>query len=93
MAFPIHDQLDEDYDFDAPAVLETIRDDEEPDRISHHDLHLGNIMMGDAGGPFLEHSIIPVTKLIDFGLAQDAGGPLENMVRVCSVSGYSRSSP
>ncbi|KAI1296239.1 kinase-like domain-containing protein [Xylaria venustula] len=61
--------------------LEEIEERQGPRVSVHHgDMHLGNILFGDAGD-FPEHAVIPPAKLIDFGLAIEhaAANPLNVM--------------
>ncbi|CAJ2506109.1 Uu.00g002390.m01.CDS01 [Anthostomella pinea] len=56
-------------DPDAAVVLENIPIPEvEASTKVHGDLHTGNIMVGDFDLAVPEHSLVPVMKLIDFGL-------------------------
>ncbi|KAI1098239.1 hypothetical protein F4804DRAFT_133074 [Jackrogersella minutella] len=53
---------------EQPSQLETIpTDGREPTRIEHADLHPANVMIGNAGGGFREHDVVPPLKFIDFG--------------------------
>ncbi|RYP76325.1 hypothetical protein DL769_003665 [Monosporascus sp. CRB-8-3] len=62
MAYPIEAPEGE------PNRLETIpKDGRQPSDLYHGDLHVGNLMLGDPGGSFQEHRIVPVAKFIDFG--------------------------
>ncbi|KAI1078260.1 kinase-like domain-containing protein [Whalleya microplaca] len=57
---------------DQPNRLETIpTDGREPSMIEHADLHAGNVMIGEAGGGFPEHDLIPPLKFIDFGRTKE----------------------
>ncbi|RYO88794.1 hypothetical protein DL766_002975 [Monosporascus sp. MC13-8B] len=65
-----------------PNRLETIPKDgrQSPD-LYHGDLHVGNLMLGDPGGRFPEHKIVPVVKSIDFGsTAEMQGGRILNLI-------------
>ena len=87
MAWPIHSESDQHYDFEAPTQLEKIPAGVPPSNIGHADLHTGNIMVGGPGGQFPEHSIFPATKLIDFGLTRRGDGGHEyNIFRISKVS-------
>ncbi|KAK8055616.1 hypothetical protein PG993_000843 [Apiospora rasikravindrae] len=39
--------------------------------IAHNDLHMGNVMFGSLR-PEVEHSLVPIAKVIDFGAAQSS---------------------
>ncbi|KAI1455864.1 hypothetical protein F4805DRAFT_459326 [Annulohypoxylon moriforme] len=61
--------------------LEQVRD-EEPSSLAHNDMHGNNFVFGmlektkfisKGGIVYLEHSLLPPLKLIDFGLATEAG--------------------
>ncbi|RYP62884.1 hypothetical protein DL771_009533 [Monosporascus sp. 5C6A] len=76
MAYPIEAPEGE------PNRLETIpKDGRQPSELYHGDLHVGNLMLGDAGGSFQEHRIVPVAKFIDFGsTAEVQGGRMLNLI-------------
>ncbi|RYP45664.1 hypothetical protein DL768_008008 [Monosporascus sp. mg162] len=77
MAYPIEAAEGE------PNRLETIpKDGRQPSDLYHGDLHVGNLMLGDPGGSFPEHRIVPVAKFIDFGSrAEMEDGIIANLLK------------
>ncbi|KAI0109403.1 hypothetical protein F4776DRAFT_667716 [Hypoxylon sp. NC0597] len=66
LAYPVNGAEDE------PNVLETIpTDGRAPSMVEHADLNMTNVMIGEAGGGFAEHDIVPPLKFIDFGRTRD----------------------
>ncbi|KAI0010248.1 kinase-like domain-containing protein [Xylariaceae sp. FL0662B] len=45
-----------------------------PNKLAHGDMHLENFMFGGLDMNDLEHNLVPILKLIDFGLASDEEG-------------------
>ncbi|KAI1810491.1 hypothetical protein GGS20DRAFT_567327 [Poronia punctata] len=52
-----------------PVKIETINENKPPGRFSHNDIAMRNIMIGDRTPKEAEHRVIPIFKLIDYGLA------------------------
>ncbi|KAI2783384.1 kinase-like domain-containing protein [Daldinia loculata] len=67
---------------DGPDQLETIPgDDTQPSKIEHADLSAANIMIGNAGGGFPEHDLVPPLKFIDFGRTREGFKGVPDNVR------------
>ncbi|KAI0538444.1 kinase-like domain-containing protein [Xylaria digitata] len=65
----------------SDQLLETVPgdiDSHPPKKIEHGDLHEGNIMIGNLDED--EHSLFPVLKLIDFGLASEIEEAVEENI-------------
>ncbi|KAK7942690.1 uncharacterized protein PG986_011803 [Apiospora aurea] len=79
-----------DENAEEPGRLEEIPGDgTPPSNLEHGDLHMGNIMMGDFASPSSdggEHSLVPVLKLIDFGMAKESKDAVqENLFSISRV--------
>ncbi|KAI1326311.1 kinase-like protein [Xylariaceae sp. FL0255] len=64
MAYPIAAEIG------TPPILEEIGDDDDPRAIVHGDIHDQNVMFSTSDG-IPEHVLVPILKVIDFGLARD----------------------
>ncbi|KAI3326009.1 hypothetical protein HD806DRAFT_520716 [Xylariaceae sp. AK1471] len=53
------------------TALEEIPQGRQPSTLSHYDIHILNVMFGNLEPNVLEHSLIPIMKLIDFSQAQE----------------------
>ncbi|KAK8085133.1 hypothetical protein PG997_006404 [Apiospora hydei] len=76
---------------EEPCRLEEIPGDgTPPSNLEHGDLHMGNIMMGDFASPSSgagAHGLMPVLKLIDFGMAKENKDAVqENLFSISRVS-------
>ncbi|KAK8044596.1 hypothetical protein PG993_004620 [Apiospora rasikravindrae] len=71
-----------------PCREEIPSDGTPPSNIEHGDLHMGNIMIGDFARPSSEgeHGLVPVLKLIDFGMAKESKDAVqENLFSISKV--------
>ncbi|KAI1128376.1 hypothetical protein F5Y10DRAFT_265145 [Nemania abortiva] len=57
-------------DDETPNSLERIEPNQPREFLGHGDIHGRNIMIGNRGIDFREHSLVPPLKLIDFGRAK-----------------------
>ncbi|KAI1357781.1 kinase-like domain-containing protein [Xylaria arbuscula] len=86
MAYPIGSSLD------TEPILETMPRDSKPPRgITHNDIALRNIMLGEPDD-LPEHRIGHIYKLIDFGLTGElsvpASAPGRNLFAIAQIVGY-----
>ncbi|KAH9991318.1 hypothetical protein F4779DRAFT_632039 [Xylariaceae sp. FL0662B] len=58
----------------AAGRREEVRDSVVPSTLAHFDMHNDNFMFGNLNANSLEHSLVPILKLIDFDLATDQEG-------------------
>ncbi|KAI0838059.1 kinase-like domain-containing protein [Hypoxylon sp. FL0890] len=72
---------------DEPNVLETVpTDGTAPSMIEHADLHTANIMIGEVGGGFAEHNLVPPLKFIDFGRTREGfQGVSDNVWKISRI--------